>query len=67
MTTDYPMHQQICNDVTQLQLQLDVLLQSLFDQAGSRIQVDRQTELRQSIEITKQQLENLKGRYECLV
>lgn len=63
MTTS--IHQNICDNVAQLQIELDVTLQKLLEQAASKIQNDQQEELKQSIENTKQRLEKLKGQYVC--
>jgi regulation of enolase protein 1 (concanavalin A-like superfamily) len=62
MTTS-SIHQRIYNNITHLQLELDAAFQKLLDQAGNRIQIDRQTELRQGMESTQQRLDKLKGQY----
>lgn len=64
MTVHYS-HQKICDDVTQLQIELDATLQTFLDQAGSKVQRDRQEELKQNVASTKQRLEHLKGYYVC--
>ncbi|MBD1820969.1 hypothetical protein H6F51_00315 [Cyanobacteria bacterium FACHB-DQ100] len=65
MTAPSSSHRKIYNDITQIQVQLDATLQSMLEQAGSRIHIDRQTELKQNIESTNQRLEKLKAQYIC--
>ncbi|MBD3884714.1 hypothetical protein IFO70_23535 [Phormidium tenue FACHB-886] len=55
--------QKIYNDITQLQVDLESALQRVFEQAGSKIELEKQEEVQQKIAATKQLLERFKGRY----
>jgi tRNA uridine 5-carbamoylmethylation protein Kti12 len=55
--------QKICEDVTQLQVDLQTALQSIFEQAGHRIQPEKQQEVQQKFAGTQQLLEHFKSRY----
>jgi len=57
------MRQKICDDVTQLQSDLEGALQRIFEQAGSKIEPERQEEVQKKVEATKQLLERFKSRY----
>lgn len=65
MTDFLHTHQKICDDVTQLQIELDTTLQKFLEQAGHKIQINQQEALKQSVESTKQRLERLKSYYVC--
>jgi hypothetical protein len=55
--------QKICDDVAQLQADLDGTLQRILDQAGGKIEPEKQEEVQRKIEGTKQLLERFKSRY----
>ncbi|NJR66054.1 MAG: hypothetical protein HC772_13205 [Leptolyngbyaceae cyanobacterium CRU_2_3] len=50
-------------DVTQLQSGLETALQRIFEQAGSKIELQKQQEVQQKVEGTKQLLERFKTQY----
>jgi ElaB/YqjD/DUF883 family membrane-anchored ribosome-binding protein len=62
-TTQQETHQRICNDIVQLQVDLDGILNRIVEQAGSRINPERQAAVQQGVEDTKQLLERFKHRY----
>lgn len=55
--------QKICNDITQLQVDLQAALQRVLEQAGSKIELEKQEEVQQKFADTQQLLERFKGRY----
>ncbi|HEY9642169.1 MAG TPA: hypothetical protein V6C57_16905 [Coleofasciculaceae cyanobacterium] len=55
--------QKIWDDVTQLQADLQAALYRILEQAGSRIQPEKQEEVQQKVEGTRQLLEHFKSRY----
>ena len=61
--SELDMRQKICDDVTQLQSDLEGALQRIFEQAGSKIEPERQEEVQKKVEGTKQLLERFKSRY----
>lgn len=56
-------NQRICDGITQIQADLEVTLAHVFEQAGSKLQLEGRQEFHQQIEQTKQLLEHLKSRY----
>lgn len=58
-------NQKICDEVTQLQTDLERALKYVFEQAGSKIKPEKQEEVQQNMEGTKQLLERFKSRYAC--
>ncbi len=66
-TTKKAVNQNICENMTQIQEDLDLLLNKVFEQAGSNIQVEKQAEYTQAIEDTKQLIERFKSKYNCVV
>ena len=58
-------NQSICNNMAQIQEDLEVLLNHIFEQAGSNIQAEKQAEYNKAIEGTKQIFERFKGKYGC--
>ena len=65
MTPAHSLHQKICDDLTLVQLDLDAMLQELLTQAGNKLQTEKQEELKQNVENTKQRLERFKSQYVC--
>lgn len=55
--------QRIYSEVTQLQIGLEEALNIIFEQAGSRINVEKQAEVQKGIEGTQQRLETFKQKY----
>ncbi len=66
-TTKKAVNQNICENMTQIQEDLDLLLNKVFEQAGSNIQAEKQAEYTQAIEDTKQLIERFKSKYNCVV
>lgn len=62
-TIQQTLNQKICDDMTQLQADLEGALKKIFEQAGSQINPDRREEVTKAIEGTKQMLERFKTRY----
>lgn len=62
-TVEQPINQRICDDMTQLQTYLEEALRKIFEQAGSKINVEKQEAVKQEVEKTKQLLERFKSRY----
>ncbi len=58
-------NQNICEKMTQIQEDLEVTLNKIFEQAGSNIQSKKQAEYTKAIEGTKQVFERFKGKYGC--
>ncbi len=56
-------NRRICNDIIQLQLDLDGTLKQIFDQAGNKIKPEQQVEVEQNIAGTRNLLEDLKNSY----
>lgn len=61
--TELEINQKICDDMTQLQIDLEQALKNIFEQAGSKIKPEKQQEVQKGIENTKLILENFKSRY----
>ena len=59
-------NQILCNNMTQIQEDLEVLLNHIFEQAGSKIQPEKQAEYNRAIEGTKQVFERFKSKYGCV-
>ncbi len=60
--TQQEIKQKICDDVTQIQADLDGTLQRILKQAGSKIEPEKQEEVQKKVEDTKQLLEYFKRR-----
>jgi hypothetical protein len=56
-------NQRICDDIIQLQLDLDGILKQIFDQAGNKIKPEQQAEVEQNIAGIRNLLECLKNSY----
>lgn len=56
-------NQQIYNNITQLQADLEKTLKKIFEQAGSKIEPDRGAEVTQELEGTQKRLELFKSKY----
>ncbi|PPS39614.1 hypothetical protein [Chroococcidiopsis sp. TS-821] len=56
-------NQRILDTMTQLQTDLDKALQKIFEQAGSKIQLEKQEEFQREVENTKLLLKRFKSRY----
>lgn len=56
-------NQKIFDDMTQIQTELEAVLNKILEQAGTRIQPTQQEEVRKRIEGTNQLLELFKHRY----
>ena len=59
-------NQNICEKMTKIQEDLDILLNKVFEEAGSNIQAEKQAEYSQAIENTKQVVERFKTKYNCV-
>ena len=66
-TTKKGVNQNICENMTQIQEDLEVLLNKIFEQAGSNIQAEKQAEYTQALEDTKQVIERFRSKYGCVV
>lgn len=66
-TTAKGVNQNICKNITQIQKDLEVTLNHIFEQAGSNIQVEKQAEYTQAIENTKKVIEKFKNKYGCAI
>ncbi|MHC5932897.1 hypothetical protein [Nostoc sp.] len=53
----------IRDEMTQIQIDLERALKNILEQAGSKIQPEKQDEFKKEIEGTKQILERFKSRY----
>ncbi len=53
----------IHDEMTQIQIDLERALKNILEQAGSKIQPEKQEEFKKEIEGTKQILERFKSRY----
>ena len=62
-TTKHEVNQKICDTITQLQIDVESTLEKIFAQAGSKLQLHGQEEVKKGIEDTKQLLESLKSSY----
>jgi hypothetical protein len=62
-TTKKGVNQNICENMTQIQEDLEVLLNKFFEQVGSNIQAEKQAEYTQALQNTKQVIERFKSRY----
>jgi ElaB/YqjD/DUF883 family membrane-anchored ribosome-binding protein len=62
-TTKKGVNQNICENMTQIQEDLEVLLNEFFEQVGSNIQAEKQAEYTQALQNTKQVIERFKSRY----
>lgn len=63
MQITQPTNSKIYNEIAQLQSGLDKVLQEILEQAGSRIQLEGQEGVKQSMERTNQLLEVFKNSY----
>lgn len=66
-TLQQEVNQKICNEMTQLQADLEGALKKIFEQAGSKIKPEKQEEVTKAIEGTNQLLERFKSRYVCVL
>ena len=62
-TTHQETQQKIYDSMFQLQADLETALKRIFEQAGNRIQPEKQEEVQQKIAQTKQVIERFKGKY----
>jgi len=62
-TTKKSVNQNTCKTITQIQEDLEVLLNKVFEQVGSNIPAVKQAEYTQSLEDTKQVIERFKSKY----
>ncbi|WP_265273459.1 hypothetical protein [Nostoc sp. KVJ3] len=53
----------IFDDMTQIQIDLEIALKNILEEAGGKIKPDKQEEFKKEIEGTKQILERFKSRY----
>ncbi|MEH2000638.1 MAG: hypothetical protein V7L00_18155 [Nostoc sp.] len=53
----------IRDEMTQIQIDLERALKNILEQAGSKIQLEKQEEFKKGIEGTQQILEHFKSRY----
>ncbi len=60
-------NQNICENMTQIQEDLEVLLNKIFDLAGNNIRAEKQAEYTQALEETKQVIERCKIQYNCVI
>ncbi|MBR8838025.1 MAG: hypothetical protein DSM106950_29495 [Stigonema ocellatum SAG 48.90 = DSM 106950] len=61
--TEHKINEKIYDHMTQLQVDLERALKNILEQAGSKINLERQQEVKQQIEDTKQLIERMKSRY----
>ncbi|MBR8838558.1 MAG: hypothetical protein DSM106950_32290 [Stigonema ocellatum SAG 48.90 = DSM 106950] len=59
-TTKKGVNQNICENISQIQEDLEVLLKKVFEKIGSNIQAEKQAEYTQALENTKQVIEKFK-------
>lgn len=62
-TKEQELNQKICDDMTQIQADLERALKMLFERTGNKIKPEKQEEVQKEIEGTKQLLERFKSRY----
>ncbi len=62
-TTKKGVNNNICEKMTQIQEDLEVLLNNVLEQLGSNIQAEKQAEYTQAIASTKQVIEKFKIKY----
>ncbi|KAF3889325.1 MULTISPECIES: hypothetical protein [Nostocales] len=61
--SEQELSQKICDDVTQIEVDLETALKEILEQAGSKIKPEKQEEIKKEMEGTKQVLERFKSRY----
>lgn len=62
-TTQESIHQNICENMTHIQEDLEVLWNKVFEQVRSDIQVEKQAEYTQALEGMKQVINRYKSKY----
>ncbi|MBD2533234.1 hypothetical protein H6G97_28145 [Nostoc flagelliforme FACHB-838] len=62
-TTKKGVNNNICEKMTQIQEDLEVLFNNVLEQLGSNIQAEKQAEYTQALPSTKQVIEKFKIRY----
>lgn len=62
-TTKKAVNRNICENMTQIQEDLETLLNSVFEQVGNTIQAEKQAEYTQVFEDTKQVIKRFKSKY----
>ena len=65
-TTKQDVNHNICEKMTQIQEDVEALLNKVFEQAGSNIQAEKQAEYTQAIAGTRQVIERFKNKYGCV-
>jgi ElaB/YqjD/DUF883 family membrane-anchored ribosome-binding protein len=56
-------HQKICDDITQIEADLEAAFDQLCAQAGNKLLPEKRSEVEQGVAGTKQRLEKLKSHY----
>ncbi|MEH2363296.1 hypothetical protein [Nostoc sp.] len=62
-TKEQEINHRIHDEMTQIQIDLERAFKNILEQAGSKIQPEKQEEFKKEIEGTKQILEHFKSRY----
>ena len=65
-STKQDTNQNICENMTRIQEDVEALLNKVFEQAGSNIQAEKQAEYTQAIAGTRQVIERFKHKYGCV-
>ncbi len=60
-------NQNICENMTQIQEDLELLLNKILERVGKNIQAEKQAEYLRALEETKQVIERCKTQYNCVV
>lgn len=61
--SEQTINQKICEQMTQVQAGLEKVITKIFEQAGSKIQLEKREQVEKAIEGTKQILERFKSKY----
>lgn len=56
-------NQSVCDNMTQIQEDLEVLMNKLLEKVGNKLQVEKQAEYTQALEDTKLVIEKYKSKY----
>ncbi|AFZ30812.1 hypothetical protein Glo7428_2299 [Gloeocapsa sp. PCC 7428] len=61
--SEQTINQKICEQMTQVQAGLEKVITKIFEQAGSKIQLEKREQVEKAIKGTKQILERFKSKY----
>ena len=64
--TKQDVNQNICEKMTQIQEDVEALLNKIFEKAGNNIQAEKQAEYIRAIAGTRQVIERFKNKYGCV-